>query len=82
LWLNSGEYEDWAKDRLLDRDGQVNRHGFEIVERLSHIAKTYYLWFRDSLDDEQPSQCPLCGAPLESIEGCIFLLCEHCRILT
>src|SRR5690242_17281213 len=27
LWLDSGEYESWAKARLLDVYGQVNRSG-------------------------------------------------------
>ena len=32
LWLDSGEYELWARDRLLDSKGQVNTWGMEISE--------------------------------------------------
>jgi len=34
LWLNSGEYEDYAKARLIDPEGQVNREGL-------HVARCY-----------------------------------------
>src|SRR5689334_25011511 len=35
LWLDSGEYEQYAKACLLDPAGQVNRDGVEAARRLS-----------------------------------------------
>src|SRR5262245_52308905 len=35
LWLDSGEYEDYAKDRLTDPRSQVNRDGIALANRLS-----------------------------------------------
>ena len=81
LWLNSGEYEGWARERLLDRQGQVNKEGFELINSLDPFAKAYYLWFHENCDETEPSECPLCSAPLQPRKQRRFLLCEHCRIL-
>jgi hypothetical protein len=45
LWLDSGEYEEWGRDRLLDPKGEVNARGMEIVKELSTRVRTYYFWF-------------------------------------
>jgi predicted nucleic acid-binding Zn ribbon protein len=81
LWLDSGEYESWAKERILDQNGQVNQIGFELVKELSKFVKTYYLWFRESYEDESPSNCPICSQELKEKEECNFLVCEHCKII-
>jgi len=80
LWLDSGEYETWARERLLDPKGQVNLRGMELVGLLDSIAKTYYLWFYES-DESAPTTCPLCGAALTAREGCRFAMCENCRVI-
>ena len=76
LWLHSGEYEQWARDRLLDPRGEVNTRGIEIAKQLGSIAKTYYWWFSES-PETAPKACPLCGAELVGKKGSKFLLCEH-----
>ena len=38
LWLDSGEYENWAATRLSDPQSQVNRTGREIVARLNELG--------------------------------------------
>jgi hypothetical protein len=83
LWLDSGEYESWARDRLLDRNGRVNMLGREIVVELNQFVRAYYYWFSDAEVDVQnsPSICPCCGDSLESSEGRRFLKCDHCSII-
>ena len=60
LWLASGEYEVWAKEQLLRREGQVNVQGMAARAALSEILPTFYWWFHDS-DDPVPTSCPWCG---------------------
>jgi len=81
LWLDSGEYENWAKERMLDPNGQVNQIGFDLVKELSGFGSTYYLWFRESYEVENPTKCPICSQKLSEKEGCKFLVCEHCKII-
>ncbi len=63
LWLDSGEYETWAKEKLSDKNGQVNKDGMEITKELSKIYPTYYWWFNED-DKHEPEVCPLCSEPL------------------
>ncbi|HQR06364.1 MAG TPA: DUF2310 family Zn-ribbon-containing protein [Gemmatales bacterium] len=83
LWLNSGEYELWAKARLLDSVGQVNVQGRKIVEKLSTITRTYYWWFDDSEGEEERRLkiCPICTQTLEEYLNKNCRICEACRIL-
>jgi len=79
LWLDSGEYEDYAKARLLDPKGQVNTVGLEIAKTLSAKLPTRF-WFFSDTDDGEPKDCPICGANLNTNvkwgTGC----CESCRV--
>ena len=63
LWLDSGEYKSWALEKLLDKNGQVNRNGMEIIEELSKLYPTYYWWFNED-DEHEPEVCPLCSESL------------------
>jgi hypothetical protein len=83
LWLDSGEYEAWAADRLLDPQGQVSQAGMDIVARLNDLVPTYYWWFMDTeaAEEENPSSCPLCSGPLRECEDRNFRVCAACRIL-
>lgn len=65
LWLDSGEYEDFARRCLLDPQGQVNRVGLEVARRLGHTVPTR-LWFFHDTDDGVPAQCPFCGRTLDT----------------
>jgi len=65
LWLSSGEYEKWAKERLLDKRGQVNIEGIAVAKLLSNQWPTYYWWFYDS-DDPIPTKCPNCNKKLDT----------------
>lgn len=65
LWLDSGEYEEYAKARLLDPEGQVNRDGLHIARVLSRRIPTR-LWFFHDTDDGEPTRCPVCGEALDT----------------
>jgi len=64
LWLDSGEYEQYAKARLVDPVGQVNRLGLEVARTLSARIPTR-LWFFHDTDDGEPTRCPICELALD-----------------
>jgi hypothetical protein len=80
LWLDSGEYEAFAKEKLIDPKGQVNRAGMAIAQRLSKKWPTFYWWFYDS-DDGTPDCCPSCGGALDTSVRWGTGSCVRCRVL-
>src|SRR5262245_6399352 len=48
LWLDSGEYEAYAKARLVDPRGQVNVKGLEVAKTLSAKIPTKLWFFSDT----------------------------------
>ena len=79
LWLDSGEYEQYAKARLLDPNGQVNRDGLKIARALSAKIPTR-LWFFHDTDDGDPIHCPLCRQKLDTNVKWGSGTCSTCRI--
>ena len=79
LWLHSGEYEDYAKARMLDPNGQVNKDGLQIALTLSPRYPTR-LWFFHDTDDGEPTQCPVCSNPLDTNVKWGTGMCVSCRI--
>jgi hypothetical protein len=81
LWLDSGDYEVWARTQLADPGGQLNVQGLEIVRELNKYDRTYYWWFQDeSADDFTPlSRCPRCSAIL--VPAVVHSVCEACSIV-
>ena len=65
LWLDSGEYEEYAKVRLLDPNGQVNRDGLNVAQALSARIPSR-LWFFSDTDDGVPTHCPICRNELDT----------------
>ena len=65
LWLDSGEYESYAKSCMLDPNGQVNRDGLKIAEMLSARVPTRWWFFYDT-DDGVPTRCPMCSELLDT----------------
>lgn len=80
LWLNSGEYEAYAKEKLLDRNGQVNKEGMIVAKKLSNYHPTYYWWFYDT-DDCEPTVCPNCGNELDQDVKYGTGKCEPCNVV-
>jgi len=80
LWLESGEYADFAKTSLLNPEGQVNRDGMEMARRLSTRWPTYYWWFQDA-EDGEAEKCPSCGEELDRSVEWGSGKCERCRVM-
>ena len=85
LELQSGEYEMWARARLLDPESPTNVEGRELARRLNERRRCYVWFFQPQSDDDwQPREtCPVCGDELEHYEQGIFpqLLCERDRLV-
>jgi predicted nucleic acid-binding Zn ribbon protein len=86
LWLESGAYENWARDQLSDIASPVNRLGLNLLSALATAHRCYYWYFQDqAAEDFAPIQhCPRCGAPLVPYPAGIFRqsVCEACGIVT
>jgi predicted nucleic acid-binding Zn ribbon protein len=80
LWLNSGEYEQYAKDKLTDKHSQVNIEGISVAKRLSSFCPSYYWWFHDT-DDGEPSHCPNCSKKLDPKVNFGTGKCEACNVV-
>jgi hypothetical protein len=78
-WLDSGEYEEYAKARLLDPQGQVNRDGLQLARMLSERIPTRLWVFRDT-DDGQQTECPVCGGALDTAVRWGVGQCRNCPI--
>jgi hypothetical protein len=63
LWLDSGEYESWAREQLEDANAPVHLRGSRVVEALNRYRRTYYWWFANQADDKPGprTSCPRCG---------------------
>jgi hypothetical protein len=85
LELASGAYEGWARNRLLDPEGETNVDGRVLAEKLTPIRSCYLWFFQPESDEEWTARttCPVCGEPLEPYPGGIFrqLLCERDRLV-
>jgi hypothetical protein len=85
LWLDSREYEDWAKEQLSDISSAVNVRGRAVQDQLNRLRRCYYWFFQDaSSDDYEPmKECPSCGKPLLPYTHGIFpqLVCEPCSLI-
>jgi len=79
LWLDSGEYEEYAKARLLDPNGQVNRVGMKVAQTLSARIPTR-LWLFYDTDDGTPTHCPICRNELDTDVKWGTGTCVNCRI--
>jgi hypothetical protein len=81
LWLDSAEFEFWAKAQLENPKSPVNRRGIEVVQALNEYRRTYYWWFEDVGDDDfmPHACCPVCGGDLQKRYG--RRLCERCSVL-
>ena len=79
LWLDSGEYEEWAAEQLSSPDGQINKSGMEICSRLSAKIPTYYFWFYKEAGSNLI--CPVCFTELIIRGGHSLERCENCKIV-
>jgi predicted nucleic acid-binding Zn ribbon protein len=81
LWLDSGEFEDWARSQLSDPNSPANERGYKLCEQLSSIRPCYYWWFQDTSEEgfEAVRTCPKCNSELvEKFNGSA---CDRCLII-
>lgn len=83
LWLNSGEYETYAVEKLTDKNSQVNIEGMSLAKQLSEYYPTYYWWFHDRSDESNndPTHCPNCDQALDQTVVHGTGKCDACRIV-
>jgi|SRR5688572_9711697 len=88
LWLDSGEFEEWAKTHLVDPFSVVNSRGLELASAISRFRRCYLWWFQDEGADDwvQPTMCPRCAGTLdvkfkgERPQRGSLLVCEQCSV--
>lgn len=89
LWLDSGEYEDWAASQLGNANSPVNVRGLALVRRLNERRSCYLWWFwppDESGEVAVPVGCPRCFQPLETRfarerpQGGSLFVCDECLI--
>ncbi len=81
LWLDSGEFEEWACQQLSNPHSPVNQRSYEVCQILSEVRLCYYWYFQDTGADnfESRSCCPRCQGNLTKRFD--RLVCEDCLIL-
>lgn len=81
LWLDSADYESFARAWLEDPNGRVTVLGLEVVQELNSYHRAYYGWFQDTTADDfvPSSQCPRCSAGL--VERFGRQVCDSCSIV-
>jgi predicted nucleic acid-binding Zn ribbon protein len=86
LWLESANYEDWARAQLSDIASPINVGGMRLREQLDQVRRCYLWYFQDqSADSFTPMMhCPKCGNAFSAYHSGIFAqyLCERCGIVT
>jgi hypothetical protein len=81
LWLDSGEFESWAREQLEDLDSPVNARGIEVAQKINRLRRCYYWLFQDTgADGFTPlASCPRCNRELSALGR--WQACEGCAII-
>ena len=81
LWLDSGEFEEWAHQQLSDPYSSVNKRSYGMCQILCALRPCYYWYFqyKEANDFKSLSYCPKCGITLTRLFE--RLVCEDCQIL-
>jgi hypothetical protein len=81
LWLDSREYEDFARSVLEDFNSPLNQRGYSLSQKLdAHIACRYFL-FQDEGRNHYVllESCPRCQGQLEPTGN--WRECRSCKIV-
>jgi hypothetical protein len=81
LWLDSSEFEQWARSELENPNSVVHTRGLKLVSELQQYRRAYYWWFQDTGHEGfvPLDHCPRCLARLTSRLG--KAVCEPCSIV-
>jgi hypothetical protein len=82
LWLDSGEFEDWAWNELSNPRSPVNSRGLSLRAQLEQVRHAYYWWFQEvgGAGFMPLTNCPVCGSRLLDAK-LVGNVCESCGIL-
>lgn len=85
LWLDSAEYEEWAKTELTNMESRINKLGLSANRSMNKLHKCYYWYFQDESDENFLAfkKCPSCKGKLTDYNDGIFKqrICERCLII-
>ncbi len=85
LWIDSSEYEAWAKRELTNIKSRINKLGLSVNRSMNKIRKSYYWYFQDESDENFIAfeRCPKCNRKLMDYNNGIFKqkICERCLII-
>jgi len=86
LWLDSKEFEDWAKEQLSNPNSPVNKRGLAIKNEIGRSYECFYWWFVDhSSECYKPLlECPNCNGGMIKRENKFNVdtqLCRNCDII-
>lgn len=85
LWLDSGEYEEWAAAELGNLRSSVNESGRLLVTQLNQVRECFYWWFQDeSVENFSPCDaCPACKGKLDLFESDKLrqYVCRECSMV-
>ena len=81
LWVDSGEFESWARAQLEDLKSPVNARGLEVARKISSLRRCYYWLFQDTgVEGFMPLHtCPRCNGGLSALGR--WQACEVCAIV-
>jgi hypothetical protein len=82
LWLDSAEFEEWARLQLSNPGSPVNARGLELRAELEQVRRTYFWWFQDpgAEDFVALASCPICHGNLWKAD-LVGLVCNNCSLL-
>jgi predicted nucleic acid-binding Zn ribbon protein len=83
LWLDSGAYEDWARNQLSDLASPVNVEGRRLARELNGSRRCYYWCFVDTDAAAGLVNCPGCHRLLRTMSSGPFrqAFCDECSLI-
>jgi hypothetical protein len=80
LWLDTAEFEAFARAELEDPRSVVNRRSLALVQAMNAVRRTYLAWFQHIGADEvlRITACPGCARALTLNQT--RWVCERCSI--
>ena len=87
LWLDSAEFEEWAKQQLSIADSPVNKRALILKDKINvNGNECFYWWFIDSSSTDYKSfdKCPKCGGELTNRNNKFNTdtnICKNCGII-
>lgn len=82
LYIHSGAGEQFGLRQICDPESELSREGRAICEALSAGAGVPFFYYFFGPDDDNRSQCPLCGGKWTTHDDATYQLCYPCGLAT